>query len=299
MDSGEFEKGDRIDVRLDEQESLTNQRKQSIASTEHKAMMPNTARPGSRKANASTAQTIHYLLSNAALAWCRPEEETLDIKQRGENLITYSKLLSPFEELLCAVIVSRPVPHRLGLRIIRMILNPPHEFRHPVAIKMAGSRKIQQALWSTRMQHKGRTAEEIDVIAAALADNEWHNDLPKIRKLTKHATGREREAMERKVKGLGQDGLDIFFRRIQWCWPEVYPFIDSRAQTALERLGLPTRAEEIQELIELTWTQLGGGEEKFSEEERKRRAFVMLLDRAVGADAERNIEEVLGEALEL
>ncbi|KAF2127935.1 hypothetical protein P153DRAFT_319037 [Dothidotthia symphoricarpi CBS 119687] len=299
MDSGEFEKGDRIDVRLNEQESPANGWKQSTVSIQDEPTTPSIAPSEPRRKDASSTQILNFLLSDAALEWCRPEEENKDV-QRNNNLITYSQFLSPFEELLCAVVMSRSIPYRLGLRTIRTILNPPYEFRQPVAIKMAGSAKIQQALWSARMKHKGRTAEEIDVIAAAMADNQWHNDIQKIRKQARGVTGQEREALQSTVKGMGQDGLDIFYRRIQCQWPEVYPYIDPRAQAALERLGLPTRAEGIQKMIEDRWAEFEIQEEGQGEkEERKRRAFVILLERAVGAVEEHNTEEVVEEASHL
>ena len=53
---------------------------------------------------------INFLLSEDSLSLCRPKNETLDIEARGEGLRTYSNsTFSPFEELACALILSRPI----------------------------------------------------------------------------------------------------------------------------------------------------------------------------------------------
>lgn len=248
---------------------------------------------------ASPTQVVKFLLSDAALDICRPEDEVSDVNDRGD-IITYSSLLTPFEELLCAVILSRPISHRLGLRTIRTLLNPPYSFRDPVAIKMAGQKKVREALESAHTQHKDKTAEEITLLANAVSDNNWHNDLRHLRAQAKNAVEAEREKLQKSVKGLGKTGLDIFYRRVQWQWEEAYPFIDPRTQQAFEEMGLPRRAEGVQKMIEVRWKELGfekGGRSSLGE--KRRRAFVVLLERAVGADLEGRIDEVVEEAAKL
>lgn len=61
------------------------------------------------------------------------------------------------------------------------------------------------------------------------------------------------EAEERKrliaFKGLGDVGVDIFFREIQLVWDELYPFADKKALKAAKRLGLPGTAEGLAGLV--------------------------------------------------
>jgi hypothetical protein len=216
-------------------------------------------------------------------------------------MITYSShLLSPFEELLCAVVLSRPIYHYLGLRTIRTILNKPYALRDPLAIKTAGPKKVLEALEAARTQHKGKTADEIALLAEVVSNNDWHNDLLKLRAQSKNNVESEREVLRRSIKGLGKTGLENFYRRVQWQWDEAFPFVDARTQAAMERLGLPKRAEEIEKLVKSRWNDLnpedGGGHDL---ETQKRRAFVVLLERAIGADLENNIDQVLGEASKL
>lgn len=265
------------------------------------AQEPNKAQKTSEteatRPEASPAQVLKLLLSDAALDICRPEDERKDLQERGKDIVTYSALLSPFEELLCAVILSRPISHRLGLRSIRTIFNPPYSFRNAEAIKKAGSEKVHQALWDARTQHKGKTADEITLIADAVSDNDWSNDLRKIREKAKETVEEEREILRSSIKGLGNTGLDIFYRRIQWRWEEAFPFVDARTKDSIEMLGLPSDADELVQIMEQNWGELkfeDAGE--FGEEERKRRAFVLVLERAVGSDLEKKTNIILEKA---
>lgn len=294
----------RNDIEEEEEEEVRNlaleaDRRKHIAPPEEVKQTPIIKEPVTIEPKATSAQIIKFLLSDAALEICRPEDENKDVKERG-SITTYSELLTPFEELLCAVILSRQIPHNLSLRTIRTVLSPPYGFRSPVAIKTAGAQKIRQSLWDGRTPHKGKTAEEINAIAEALSSNNWHNDLSKIRKQNKGSVEAEREVLRRSIKGLGKAGLETFYRRIQWQWEEAYPFVDSRTQTSLEKLGLPKRPESIVKMIEVRWDELNvKNVEGFTSEEQRRRAFVVLLERAIGADLEKNIDVILREASKL
>ncbi|KAH9863880.1 hypothetical protein J1614_009812 [Plenodomus biglobosus] len=244
-------------------------------------------------------QVLKYLFSDAALNLGRPQDEILDVQTRG-NINTYSQLLTPFEELLCAVVLSRAIPHDVGLCIIRTVLNAPYKFSSSVAIKIAGPEKVKQALRDIRSQHRGKVAEEIDVIAEAISNNNWHNDLGKLRKLSKSSVEAEREVVRRSIKGLGKTGLEIFYRRLQWQWEEAFPFVDGRTQACLEKLGLPKRPETLARMIEVRWADLGiADQERYSSEEKRRRAFVLVLERVLGAEVQKNTGVILEEAWKL
>jgi hypothetical protein len=245
---------------------------------------------------ATPLQVLKYLLSDASLEICHPTLEPSDT-----NLRTYAHLLTPYEELLCAVILSQPLPHSLSLHTIRTLLNPPYEFRNPVAVKTSGSKKILEALESARSAYPETSGAYIAGLADAIANNEWHNDLSKLRALPKRASDSEREALRRKIKGLGKGGLDTFCRRVQWQWTEGYPGIDAQTQMTLGKLGLPRRAEGLEKMIEVRWGQVGFEDwsTEFDLEQRRRRAFVVVLERVIGADKEGKVEEVVDGAAKL
>ena len=103
--------------------------------------------------------------------------------------------------------------------------------------------------------------------------------------------------MSKNIKGIGKTGLDIFFRRIQGGWPEIFPFVDGRTEGSLEKVGLPSDAEELRDLLKDDWTKLKGADlPGRDDEEKQRRAFVRILERVVGADLEGNVDDVKNEA---
>ena len=100
--------------------------------------------------------------------------------------------------------------------------------------------------------------------------------------------------MKSAVKGLGNTGLDIFGRRIQGQWEEWYPFMDQRTSTALEQFDLPGDPAELAEFLDKHWKEISHKDKLGKkEEDKKRKLYVMLLERAVGADLEGNLETIL------
>ena len=245
---------------------------------------------------------LQFLLSPSSLDLCRPKEETGDLKTPGPAFRTYStSAFTPFEELVCAVILSRPIGHMLGLRSIRTIFNPPYEFTTPKKIREAGNEGCRKALDEARTQHRQKTAEELVLLAEAVVDRLGHGDedvsLERVREESGHDCEKEREMLRKNVKGLGKTGLDIFGRRIQGVWPEFYSFVDQRTLAAVEKLGLPGSADKLRNLVDEEWGNLQVKDiEPKDGEEKKRKAFVRILERAVGADLEGNIDSIKSEA---
>lgn len=65
----------------------------------------------------------------------------------------------------------------------------------------------------------------------------YHGDLRELRDEAGEDPGAERRLLK-ECKGMGDVGVDIFFREVQRTWSEIYPFADSRAMTAAQRLQL-------------------------------------------------------------
>ncbi|KAI9754070.1 MAG: hypothetical protein M1835_000922, partial [Candelina submexicana] len=106
-----------------------------------------------------------------------------------------------------------------------------------------------------------------------------------------------RKVLKESVKGLGPTGLDIFCRRVQGKWEEVFPFVDGRTAKALRGLGLPDGGEGLRALVDVSWGELDGEiVEDGDEEERKRKGFVRILEGAVGAELEGKREVVMERA---
>ncbi|GME23166.1 Endonuclease, partial [Neofusicoccum parvum] len=223
----------------------------------------------------------------------------LALAYSGHRVPGYEPCPAGVEEgRLAAVVLARPVAHALGQRAVRALLNPPRALATPAAVREAGAEGRVEALVEARTLHKEKTAEELGGCAEVVGER-WGDDggLEGVREEGGWSVEGERRVLKEGVKGLGETGLDIFCRRVQWLWEEVYPFVDGRTKGALEELGLPGEAEELRDLLEREWDGLGVKDIALKdEEEKKRRAFVIVLERAVGASLEKKVQEVVDEA---
>lgn len=148
---------------------------------------PRRSARGAPQSQPDPVKLLKYLLSPSSLDFCRPKDEIEDLKNRGSDLRTYSSsTCSPFEELLCAVILSRPISHALGLRSIRTLFNEPYVFATPEKIRSAGFDGVRKALDEARTQHRQKTAEELvflaDAVVEHLGDGEEDVSLERVRK---------------------------------------------------------------------------------------------------------------------
>lgn len=300
---GEAEVNTRPVAAAEDDTSKSKKRKTPSASDEPQKSARRSGRSAA-KSQPSREQLLSFMLSKDAEELCRPEDESEDIKTRGGGIKTYSSsVMSPFEELLCAVILSRPISHRLGLRSIRTILNDPYNFSTPKAIQAAGQEKCHQALWDARTQHKAKTAEQIGSIADVVLGKftaKDDTDGTQMRKLLDDCDGDVEKALDTlkdSIKGLGATGLNIFLRRVQWLWEKGFPYVDDRTSLSLRKLGLPEEAEDLRKVVEQHWGKLQkkglAGE---GDAQKRRRAFVVILERAVGADLEGKVDELAAAA---
>ncbi|WP_404385566.1 endonuclease [Caenispirillum salinarum] len=72
---------------------------------------------------------------------------------------------------------------------------------------------------------------------AQLVEEEWHGDLRRLHDSCEGDADCLRNELKR-AKGLGDVGVDIFFREAQEPWQSLRPFADKRARKAAVALGL-------------------------------------------------------------
>jgi hypothetical protein len=77
----------------------------------------------------------------------------------------------------------------------------------------------------------------------------WGGDLRKLRDEAERDPKRERKLLK-EAKGLGDVGVDIFFREVQAAWEELVPFADRRALDAARRLKLAGDPRRLQRLAD-------------------------------------------------
>lgn len=125
---------------------------------------------GAPSQSIDAVKLINFLLSPNSLQLCTPKDEFSEVEKKPQ-LRTYStNPFTPFEELVSALILSRPIGHMLGVRSIRTIFNDPHSLTTPQAIRAKGKDGCRAALDEARTQHRQKTAEELVLLANTICD---------------------------------------------------------------------------------------------------------------------------------
>jgi len=205
--------------------------------------------------------------------------------------------LTPFQNLVSALILSKPLSHRLGLRSIQTLLNPPFSIRTLGDLDEAGYEGRRKIMWEARTQHKEKTATQlgdlvngIREICSPSSHEEGLSALSGVRGQIQGKSPEEaRETVERmlkKIKGIGPGVVGIFLRRVQGDWGEVFPFADERGLKAARAFGLVKEGDGAEALRGAV-----GGE---GDEGRGR--YVRVLDVLVGLELEKKVEEAVGMA---
>jgi len=78
--------------------------------------------------------------------------------------------------------------------------------------------------------------------------SEYDGDLRKLREAAERDPSKERRLLK-DFKGVGDVGVNIFFREAQLAWPELYPFADKASLNAAKRLGLGETTEALAGMV--------------------------------------------------
>ena len=117
--------------------------------------------------------------------------------------------------------------------------------------------KLADSSWEDRVEalneagytrYQERTATMLGDTAEGLLDCHG-GDLRSLRDEAGRDPDQERKLLKR-FKGLGDVGVDIFFREAQVAWEELAPFADRRAVDAARRLDLGGDARELARRVE-------------------------------------------------
>jgi endonuclease III len=141
-----------------------------------------------------------------------------------------------FKLLVAAILLSARIGAKQGTTAARALF----------AAGWTTPRKLADSAWEERVRvlnrngyarYDERTATMLGQAAELLLER-YGGDLRKLREEAGRDPVRER-ALLRQLKGLGNVGVDIFFREVQVAWEELYPFADERALAEARSLGLP------------------------------------------------------------
>ncbi|KAG0651979.1 hypothetical protein D0Z07_1215 [Hyphodiscus hymeniophilus] len=245
----------------------------------------------STKTSSSEIDIIKFLLSPGALSLCQGRKTDVSQFDAKSGKDYFSPDLTPFEHLLCAAILSRPISHVLGQRTIRTVLNDPWNWNTAQPIIDAGKENQEgkterlKAMEEARTQHRQKTAAELGALAVAVIDEKWdEREDGSLDGLLEASEGKEREVRRllKKIKGIGDTAVDIFVRRVQGCkgWETLGWFVDSKTEEALVKVGLPGDAEDVKKLVEESGS------------ENVRRDFARVLERSLGVALEGRETEI-------
>ncbi|WWD16521.1 hypothetical protein CI109_100948 [Kwoniella shandongensis] len=284
--------------------------KASRAKAKAAAAPPRPPRTGTQSASSRTA-ALEWLLSDEAYELANPfprspvkpsksknasiktspyfsfknEQEENEKKRLELGLFRYPhSKQTPFQCLLSALLLSKPLSHKLGIRTICTLFNEPFLFGKYENLEEADEERRLESLWVARTQHKDKTAIQmgdlVDGVRGLNGEGE-EDSLGGIRRAIQGLgtfEAQERTGhMLRSIKGIGPIGVGVFLRRIQEDWPEVFPFADNRCLNDARAFGLITERQGPRELSELV--------------EGDRQRFVKLLDTLIGLDLERKLDE--------
>lgn len=108
-----------------------------------------------------------------------------------------------------------------------------------------------EVLHKAKTLHKDKTAGQLFGIAETCA-NDYGDDaaLDKLREEAEKDVDAEHDLIVKTFKGYGPKTVDIFFRRVQVDWQEVYPFADDSTLEAARQVGLNIKdAQELAEVV--------------------------------------------------
>ncbi|EST05953.1 hypothetical protein PSEUBRA_005005 [Kalmanozyma brasiliensis GHG001] len=231
--------------------------------------------------------------------------------------------LTSFQTLLCAILLSKPISHTLGLRAIETLLNKPYYFHTAKDLIDAGNEGRRAALWEARTQHKEKTAVQLGNLAEGItklcegAGKDGEDTLkPILDKALDQAKDKNnsfdvaeavKSVLTKEVNGLGPGGVEIFLRRVQSQWPQVFPFADEKALNTAVQFDLIKQSDldkgreaATQKLAEKVAEHVGFPLEdaKTDDEEGEcgRWWFVRTLDVLIGLDIEKKVDEAVKQA---
>jgi hypothetical protein len=164
----------------------------------------------------------------------------------------------------CGIDLSRGTPGPLWQLLCAAVLygapiSPANATRAARGLRKEGlrtARRMRDSSWEERVRildeagytrYDERTATMLADLAGQL-EHDYGGDLRKLRERAGRDPDTERSLLEQ-GKGVGDVGVDIFFREAQVVWDELRPFADRRALRAAESRGLPLSAEELQDLV--------------------------------------------------
>lgn len=154
---------------------------------------------------------------------------------------------SPLFRLLCfSLLASTRIGHNIAVRAARALAR--EGWTTPERMAASTWRKRTNVLnASGYARYDEGTATRLEQTTSLLLDR-YQGDLRRLRDAADRDPRAERDLLK-EFKGIGDVGVDIFFREVQLPWEELFPFADQRILKAARRMGLGKDAAELRRLV--------------------------------------------------
>ena len=180
-----------------------------------------------------------------------------------------------FRLLVASTLLSARIGHRIAVEAARALAKE----------GWTTPQRLGGATWAQRVRVLNRSgyARYDESTSRMLGDTcellleRYRGDLRRLREAAGRDPRRERELLK-DFKGIGDVGVDIFFREVQVTWAELYPFADRRVREAARRLDLPAEPQSLARLV------------------KGRREFARLVAALMRVQLERDYEAVMAAA---
>jgi hypothetical protein len=176
-------------------------------------------------AKPSRAEIVEAVLERHGRTYA--EELGIDLERGGPSAL--------FRMLVASILFSAPIGAHQGLTAARALSDQ----GWTTAAKLAATsweQRVRVLNQHGYARYGDRTSAMLGDACALLLDR-YGGDLRALRERAGRDPGGERTLLKQ-VKGVGDVGVDIFFREVQLTWDELYPFADPRALDAAKQLGL-------------------------------------------------------------
>lgn len=183
-------------------------------------------------AGASKRQVASSILDRYGKTFC--EELKIPVEKNTPSAL--------FQLLCFSLMSSTRIGWQLALSAVRAVLDA--GWKTPKAMARTTWRQRTNLLnRSGYARYDESTSRMLGDTSEILLD-EYGGDLRKLRERAERDPAAERRLLK-EFKGVGDVGVDIFFREVQAAWDEVFPFTDKRALKAAGRLKLGRDAEAL------------------------------------------------------
>ena len=149
--------------------------------------------------------------------------------------------------LVLSSLLASPVPAATGVAAARALAL--RGWRTPSAMLRSTPDERLVALREAGYRRFGEQAAVRLGACAEMVVQDWQGDLRRLGEEAGHDAADVRKALER-LPGVGAVASAIFCREVQGVWPWLAAFVDDRAVSGAQDLGLPTTSAAIARLVE-------------------------------------------------